>query len=306
MISSGRVRLGSRGSALALAQAESVADALKRAHPSLAVSIEIVRTTGDLSPETPFASMGDQGVFVKELEHAVLAGKIDAAVHSLKDLPARLAPGLDIACIPQREDPHDALVSASGADLHSLKRGAVLGTSSLRRKAQMLAARPDLDIRECRGNIDTRLRKLDSGEYDAIVLAAAGLIRLGLSGRITQRLSSSLCMPAAGQGALAVEALAADNELKDLVAPLNHGESASAVLGERAFLARLGGGCSVPAGVLGLVAGSHLTLSAVVVSPDGSRILRRTAEGALRNHTRIGLELASGMARDGALGILKG
>jgi len=262
--------------------------------------IDIIKTTGDKITDVPLAQVGGKGLFTKEIEAALLAGRADLAVHSLKDLPTELPAGLVLAATPEREDPRDALVGKRLADLPA---GARLGTSSLRRAAQLRKVRPDLRIEPVRGNLDTRLRKLDEGQYDAIVLAAAGLKRLGWADRIAEILSPDIVCPAVGQGALAIETgqpgFAACRQL-------NHAPTHYAVTAERALLAALGGGCQVPFGAYATVSGDRLSLQAAVVSPDGVQLVRDRSEGSAADARRIGRELGEALLAAGADTILEG
>jgi len=289
--------IASRGSQLALWQAHWVQQQLAAlGYPS---RIEIVKTTGDKITDVPLAQVGAKGLFTKEIEEALLDGRADLAVHSLKDLPTELPAGLVLAATPAREDPRDALVGRSLADLHA---GAKLGTSSLRRAAQLRNVRPDLRIEPVRGNLDTRLRKLDEGEYEAIVLAAAGLKRLGWEARIAEILSPDVVCPAVGQGALAIETrgpgpLACQQ--------LTHLATQSAVTAERSLLSALGGGCQVPIGAYATVIGDRLSLQAVVVSPDGVHMVRDRSEGFAADAQRVGRELGEALLAAGADSILE-
>jgi hydroxymethylbilane synthase len=268
------IRIGSRGSALARWQAEHIAAQLRTRGEE--VSIEIVVTTGDRMQQSAFAEVGTKGMFTKEIEEALADGRIDLAVHSLKDLPTELPETFVIAGIPPRADARDAFVSTRYEQFAALPQSAVVGTSSLRRQAQLRALRPDLDVRELRGNVDTRVRKLQQGQYDAIVLAAAGLDRLQQTLHLRARFSPEEMCPAAGQGALAIECRAADSRTKEIVAALDHAPTRFAVTLERATLARLEGGCHVPIGVHCAPEGADWQVTAVVAQPDGSRILRET------------------------------
>jgi hydroxymethylbilane synthase len=270
------IRIGSRGSALARWQAEHIAAQLRTRGEE--VSIEIVVTTGDRMQQSPFAQLGTKGMFTKEIEEALADGCIDLAVHSLKDLPTVLSPEFEIACIPPRADARDAYVSVGYEQFATLPHGAVVGTSSLRRQALLRALRPDLDVRELRGNVDTRLRKLQEGQYDAIVLAAAGLDRLQQTQHLRARFSPEEMCPAAGQGALAIECRTTDAQTRKVVAALDHAPTRFAVTLERATLARLEGGCHVPIGVHCAPQGTDWQATAVVAHPDGSRILRETVK----------------------------
>lgn len=286
------LRVGSRGSALALRQTRMVVDEIIRLNPGVECRIEVIKTTGDRILDVPLARIGDKGLFVKEIESALLAGEIDLAVHSAKDLPTAMDEGLQIAAYPERECPADALISKHGG-LADLPRGARVGTSSLRRRAQALAARDDLDIVDLRGNLDTRLRKLDGDEYDAIVLACAGLKRMGLESRITEVLPYEVCLPAAGQGALAVQCRAGD-AAREIAAKLDSSWTRACVLAERELLARLEGGCQVPIGVLAREDGGLLRLDVVVAAVDGSAVVRKSAMG---DRSRA-IQLAQGLTEE--------
>ncbi|HEY7347692.1 MAG TPA: hydroxymethylbilane synthase [Ktedonobacterales bacterium] len=327
------VIVGTRGSALAMWQTEAVIGLLRAEHPAVRFAVQTIKTQGDKTQALaiPLAQLGDKGLFVAELEQALLAGQldiaveplndhllveherrvtetrqpIDAAVHSLKDLPGQLSAGLTLAAITERADARDVLVSRHGCTLEQLPPGARVATSSLRRRAQILHRRPDLQIVEIRGNIDTRLRKaLASDGPDAIILAAAGLARLGLSEWITEYLSLEVMLPAAGQGALAVEVRAADERLVRLVAAADHGPTRRAVSAERALLDTLGGGCQVPIGVYTSVEGEagseYLWLRAMVASPDGAHLLRREARGPLDAPEELGRSVAQALLAAGA------
>ncbi len=270
------IRIGSRGSALARWQADHIAAELRdRGHQ---VSIEILVTTGDRVQHAPFMQVGAKGMFTKEIEEALADERIDLAVHSLKDLPTELPEHFTIAAIPKRADARDAFVSVRYENFAALPSGAVVGTSSLRRQAQLRALRDDLDIRELRGNVDTRLRKLHQGQYDAIILAAAGLDRLGLAADVKELFSSQQMCPAAGQGALAIECRTNDDATRALVAALDHAPTNFAVHVERAVLATLGGGCHLPVGVYCAPARNGWTITGVVARPDGSQVLREQME----------------------------
>lgn len=268
-----RLRIGSRGSQLALWQANHVAEELRsRGHE---VSIVVIKTTGDKILDVALSMVGTKGMFTKEIEEALLANSIDLAVHSYKDLPTELLPAFDIAAVLKREDARDAFVSSRYASIKELPANALVGTSSLRRTAQLRASRPDLNIRSIRGNVDTRLKKLDSGEYDAIVLAHAGLLRLGLTEHVREVLQPVVMCPAAGQGALAVQIRKKDNATRQLLAPLDDAESRATTTCERAALNALGGGCQVPIGAYAYRSESGTyCLTAVVARPDGSEVLR--------------------------------
>jgi hydroxymethylbilane synthase len=245
-------------------------------------------------------------MFVKEIEQALLDGAVDVGVHSLKDMPAEMPGGLIIGCVPQREDPRDALVSASGKPLNELPNGAVIGTSSLRRQAQLRAFNPTFRVEELRGNLDTRLRRLDEGRYDAIVIACAGLIRLGFGARITEALSPVTCVPAVGQGAIAVQTRAEDSITLALVAALDHRDTADAVAAERGFLIALEGGCTLPAGALAEVEGELLRIAGVIVSPDGVHAVRDSVSGPRTQAASLGSTLANILIERGGRALLEG
>jgi hydroxymethylbilane synthase len=288
--------IASRGSQLALWQARWVAAQLTAAgHPC---RIEIVKTTGDKITDVPLAKVGSKGLFTKEIEEALLDGRADLAVHSLKDLPTELPEGLVLAAVPEREDPRDAVV---GRKLAELPVGARVGTSSLRRAAQLRQLRPDLLVESVRGNLDTRLRKLDEGQYDAILLAAAGLKRLGWGDRIAEILAPEQMCPAVGQGALAIEARAGFEK----VALLDHADTHTAVVAERAVLAALGGGCQVPIGAYATVSEGRVRVLAIVAAPDGSQVIRAEAEGEAAEAAGIGARLAADLLERGAREILE-
>jgi hydroxymethylbilane synthase len=286
--------IGSRGSALALWQANYIAARLREL--GVESRVEIIKTTGDHLQTASVALDAGKGLFTKEIEEALLAGAIDLAVHSLKDLPTELPPGLAIAAIPEREDPRDALV---GHTLASLPQQARVGTSSLRRSAQLLHLRNDLRILPIRGNVDTRLRKLRNGDYDAILLASAGLRRLGLATEIAEALSADQICCAPGQGALAIETRET-GEAREICAALNHQESETAVNCERAVLAALGGGCQLPIGAFAEVTGSELNAAAVVASPDGKALVRDRLTGSAGSPEELGRELAERLRARGA------
>jgi hydroxymethylbilane synthase len=286
--------IGTRGSPLALAQAGEVEARLRAAHPALgregAIARSVIKTTGDKVLDRPLYEMGGKGLFTKEIEEALLDGRIDLAVHSVKDLPAFLPPGLAVVCILPREDPRDVLVSAKARSIAELLRGARIGTSSPRRQAQILALRPDLEIVGLRGNVETRLRKIRDGEADATLLALAGLRRLGLEAEATAVLDSSEFLPAVGQGALGIECRADDARVRDLLAPLNDPESAASVAAERALLAALEGSCRTPIAGLAEISGGEIALRALIASPDGRSVLRTERRGAVKDAARLGAD----------------
>jgi len=290
--------IGSRGSQLALWQARHIAARLEQLGEQ--TRIEIIKTTGDKITDVPLAKVGTKGLFTKEIEEALLDGRIDLAIHSLKDLPTEIPAGLTIAAVPEREDPRDAMV---GARLSELPAGAKVGTSSLRRAAQLRMVRPDLAIESLRGNLDTRVRKLDEGQYRAIVLAAAGLTRLGWAHRIAEILPPEVMCPAVGQGALAVETRQ-EGEARDICAALDHAATRAAVTAERAVLAALGGGCQVPIGAYAVIEGDSLGLVGAVIAPDGDRMVRKSDRGAVADAAEIGRRLGEALLIDGAREIL--
>ncbi|HUF29368.1 MAG TPA: hydroxymethylbilane synthase [Gemmatimonadaceae bacterium] len=284
--------VGTRGSPLALAQTEGVIAQLRARHPELRFEVRRITTKGDVMRDVPLASMGGQGVFADAIEEALAAGEIDLAVHSAKDLPSITADGLSIAAYPEREDARDVLVSHAG-DLNALPYGARVGTSSQRRACQLLAARPDLRVRDLRGNVDTRLRKLDEDAYDAIVLAGAGLIRLGLTTRIIEWLPANVMIPAPGQGALAIEVRSGDLELHRMLAPLSHQPTVTALAAERAFLACLGAGCSAALAAFATVSATgHVSLQAMIGAPDG-RCVRGERTAPASGAAALGSALAA-------------
>lgn len=295
-----KIVIGSRGSELALCQSHLVAEALRARQPGIEIEIEVIKSKGDVIQDVPIAQIGSKGVFTKELESALLSGRIDLAVHSLKDLPTELPEGLCVAAIPPREDPSDALISRGAVPLEALPQGARVGTSSLRRKVQLLAHRPDLRISDLRGNVPTRLKKLETEPLDAIILAAAGLCRLGLDSAITQTIPPEIMLNAAGQGALGLEARADRPELLELLSLLNDPATAAEATAERALLNALGGGCQTPLGALGRVDGKVLRLRACVCSPDGSQVFRTEVSGGLDEATALGQEAAKQLLRAGA------
>ena len=298
-----QLTIGTRGSKLALVQAEQVRAALLARHPGLAVTLEIITTRGDVVLDRPLTAFSDKGLFVDEIEGALRTGRIQLAVHSAKDLPSELAADMTIAAFLPRADPRDVLVSASGAGLRDLPAGARVGTSSLRRACQLRAARPDLELCDIRGNVDTRLRKLHEGQYDAIVLAAAGLQRLDRADAITEYLESAVMLPAVGQGALAVEICRGDEATAAYVAVLDDPATRYAVQAERAFLARLGGGCKLPAAGYAAVVGAQLRLAGLVGAADG-RLVRDSIAGDVADGARLGETLAGRLLTGGGAALL--
>ncbi len=298
-----KITIATRGSALALWQAEHVKARLQAVSPGLAVDLLTIKTSGDAILDVPLSQVGGKGLFVKEIEEALLRGDADLAVHSMKDVPAELAPGLVLAATSSREDPHDALCCRAGTwrTLDELPRRARIGTSSLRRQCQLLAHRPDLTILLLRGNVPTRLRKLDEDQFDAIVLAAAGLTRLGMADRITQTLAPELCLPAVAQGVLGIETRAGDDLVIALArAAIHDAAEAERTLAERAFLARMGGSCQTPLAAHARARGAELVIDAICGTPDGTRILRAQVSGAPGDGVRLGVAAADALLAQGA------
>ncbi|ACR67365.1 hydroxymethylbilane synthase [Edwardsiella ictaluri] len=298
------LRIATRQSPLALWQAHYVRDQLLAQWPQLTIELVPMVTRGDVLLDTPLAKVGGKGLFVKELELALLEGRADIAVHSMKDVPVAFPDGLGLVTICQREDPRDAFVSPRFASLEQLPPGSVVGTSSLRRQCQLRAARPDLQIRDLRGNVGTRLAKLDAGDYDAIILAAAGLKRLQLEDRIRTPLTPEQSLPAVGQGAVGIECRLADDATRRLLAPLNHAETALRVCAERAMNTRLEGGCQVPIGSYAEIDGDRLWLRALVGAPDGSLMICGERRGPLAQAEAMGTALADELLARGARAIL--
>lgn len=298
------IRIATRKSALALWQAEYVKAELERHHPGLEVSLVPMVSKGDKILDVPLAKVGGKGLFVKELEHALLEERADIAVHSMKDVPMEFPEGLGLEVICPREDPRDAFVSNDFANLDELPQGAVVGTSSLRRQCQLLALRPDLDIRFLRGNVNTRLAKLDAGEYQAIILAAAGLIRLEMADRIRDFITPETCLPAGGQGAVGIECRVADEQTRKLLAPLHDEDTARCVLAERSMNRRLEGGCQVPIASYAIERDGQLWLRGLVGDPDGSTLLFEEATAALDTGEAMGEAIAERLLSAGAKDIL--
>ena len=298
----GTLRIATRKSPLALWQAEFVKSQLQRYHPCLKIELVTMTTKGDKLLDTPLAKIGGKGLFVKELETAMLQDLADIAVHSMKDVPMDFPEGLCLSVICQREDSSDAFVSSHFGALAELPENAVIGTSSLRRQCQIRAHFPTLQVKELRGNVNTRLSKLDDGEYDAIILASAGLMRLGMADRITQRLPTSISLPAGGQGAVGIECRSNDTRMQELIAPLHHLESAICVRAERAANKHLQGGCQVPIACFAELSdnGATVNLRGLVGSVDGSRILRAHATGNADNPEKLGIQVAKDLLSQGA------
>ncbi|WP_371187930.1 hydroxymethylbilane synthase [Thalassotalea maritima] len=298
------LKIATRKSALALWQAEYVKARLEHFHPDLHVELVPMVTKGDIILDSPLAKVGGKGLFVKELEVAMLEGRADIAVHSMKDVPVDFPEGLGLQVICEREDPRDAFVSNTIASLADLPQGAIVGTSSLRRQCQLKAMRPDLDIRDLRGNVNTRLAKLDDGQYDAIILAAAGLIRLEMPERIKEFIAPEMILPANGQGAVGIECRSDDERVKALLAPLEHSETRHRVLAERAMNRALQGGCQVPIGSYATVEGDNLHLRGLVGAIDGSDILQDEVHGKISEGEALGQQLAERLLSSGADKIL--
>ena len=298
------VRIATRKSALALWQAEFVKAQLEHFHADVRVELVPMSTQGDIILDTPLAKIGGKGLFVKELEQAMLDGRADIAVHSMKDVPVEFPEGLELYTICEREDPRDAFVSNNFANLNELPQGAIVGTSSLRRQCQIKALRPDLDIRDLRGNVNTRLGKLDDGQYDAIILAAAGLIRLKMESRIADYIEPEVSLPANGQGAVGIECRIDDEVTKALLAPLEHTQTRIRVNAERSMNRYLEGGCQVPIGAYALVDGEQVHLRGLVGAVDGSEILRDEVTGHVNDAEELGIELAKKLLAQGADKIL--
>jgi len=296
--------IGARGSRLAVWQAEWVQARLKELAPELTVTLQRIKTSGDKILDVPLAAIGGKGLFVKEIEEALLREEIDLAVHSMKDVPTTLPDGLSILCVPAREDPRDVLISRDSCSLDQLPKGSRIGTSSLRRQAQLLHYRPDLHIELLRGNLDTRLRKLHNGEYDAIVLAAAGLMRMGWSNKVTEYLPPEVSLPAIGQGALGLEGRRNDRFVQILVEKLEHGPTRIAVMAERALLKRLEGGCQVPIAAHATVKGDTLIMDGLIASMEGQRLIRDTIQGAASEAQSLGIQLAEKLLAQGGDRIL--
>lgn len=305
MMAPPNIRIGTRGSKLALFQANWVKSELIRMNPALTIHIEIIKTKGDKILDVPLAKVGGKGLFVKEIEEALLGKSIDIAVHSMKDMPSDVPEGLCIGAVPKREIPNDVLISTGNIPLADLGKGAKIGTSSLRRSSQLKAARPDIRILPLRGNVDTRINKLKTGEMDGIILAAAGVKRLNLDHHITEVIDTELILPAVGQGALCIETRIEDAAIDPIIKRLDDPETHVAVSGERAFLNRLEGGCQVPIAAYGKLVNNELILTGLVADLDGSKILKETIHGHKNDFLRLGIELAERLLEKGAAQILE-
>jgi hydroxymethylbilane synthase len=297
--------LGTRGSKLALQQSEWFQSRMHEVAPEVRVTLQTIRTSGDKIVDVPLSKIGGKGLFVKEIEEALLAGEIDLAVHSMKDVPAQLPEGLEILCVPPREDARDALISRDGRSFKDLPKGARIGTASLRRQAQLLNARPDLRIEMLRGNLDTRLKKLKAGQFDAIVLAAAGLRRLAWAQEITEYLDPVLSLPAIGQGALGIEGRSSDRFVRSILDRLNDPITHTTVMAERAFLHRLEGGCQVPIAAHATLSDGLLSLDGLVASVDGKTVIRDHVQGESRDAHALGVRLAERLLARGGDRILR-
>jgi hydroxymethylbilane synthase len=297
-----QIKIGTRGSKLALQQSAWIRQRIAERHPGLSIDVVRIRTTGDMITDVPLAQVGGKGLFVKEIEEALLRQEIDLAVHSMKDVPVELPAGLHLGAITEREDPRDVLISREGQGLEQLPAGARIGTSSLRRKAQLLAINPQWEVISLRGNLDTRIKRLETAGLDAVILAAAGVCRMGLEQRITETLSFTTMLPAVGQGALGIECRE-EGAINELIAFLRHAESTMAVQGERAFLRRLEGGCQVPIAAHGEVERGRLLLRGLVARLDGSQLFRAEAEGD--DPGTLGEQLAEELLAQGAEEVLR-
>ncbi|ATW24469.1 hydroxymethylbilane synthase [Candidatus Formimonas warabiya] len=297
--------IGTRDSALALWQTQWVENELKRFWPEYRFRIVDIKTKGDKILDVALAKIGDKGLFTKELEIAMLDGQADLAVHSMKDVPTKLPDGLMIGAVCRREDPGDVVISHKGYRLADLPRGAKVGTSSLRRRAQLLKYRPDLSLHDLRGNVHTRLAKMEREDFDAIILAAAGVKRMGWADKITEYIPYEVCLPAVGQGSIGIECRRDDEELLKMIGMVNDADAYDAIMGERAFLRKLEGGCQIPIGSLGQIRGSQIELHGLVASLDGRVVLRSSLTGDRKQAGQLGAELAEILIRQGAEQILE-
>lgn len=300
-----KITIATRGSALALWQANHIKDLLQAKYDGLEVELSIIKTKGDIILDVPLAKVGGKGLFVKEIEDALLNGSADLAVHSMKDVPMVLPQGLILGAVPRREDRYDVFLSKEYKNITELPQNAVVGTSSLRRQAQILAMRPDLEIKMLRGNVQTRINKMLAGEYDAIILAAAGIKRLGLSVPFQTALTPPDFLPACGQGALGIEVREDRKDILDLIAFLNDEETKICVEAERSFLKSLDGGCQVPIAAVSRLNGNTLTLEGLVAEPDGQKVIRKTLEDSTENRIALGEKLAETILNSGAKEILE-
>lgn len=299
------ITIGTRGSQLALWQANFIKSAIEELFPEIRINLKIIKTKGDKILDRPLAMVGGKGLFVKEIELALTRGDIDLAVHSMKDMPGELPDGLMIGAVPKRENPFDVLLSKKGKLLQDYAKGAVVGTSSLRRASQIRHIRPDLEIRSIRGNLDTRVKKLKSGEYDAIVLAAAGLIRMGQADEITEYLDETVMLPAVGQGALCIETRDNDERTALIMKKLDHRETRMCVMGERAFLRQIEGSCHIPVACFAKIAGGEIVMNAAVASEDGSRMIKQQIISPALDAESAGKTLADRLLENGGREILE-
>ncbi|MEW6184339.1 MAG: hydroxymethylbilane synthase [Thermodesulfobacteriota bacterium] len=299
------IKIGTRGSPLALHQARWVQEALSLHHPAFSFELELIKTTGDKIQDVPLSAVGGKGLFVKEIEEALLERRIDLAVHSLKDMPGELPPGLTIGAVPEREDPRDVFVGREYTRLEDVLPGGKIGTSSLRRKAQLLAYRPDLEIIPLRGNLETRLRKMETEDLSGIILAAAGMHRMNFRDRISHYLDLEICLPAVGQGALALEIRERDSRIEEVVRVIYHQATALCTEAERAFLSRLQGGCQVPLAGYACIEGRQLILAGLVAGLDGGRVIKEQMQGDFSNPRDLGIGLAERLLKRGGREILE-
>ena len=299
------MKIGTRGSALALTQTRQVAALLQRQYPALQIDLVVIKTSGDIQKDVPLAKIGGKGLFIKEIEEALLAGTVDLAIHSMKDLPAELPEGLQIAAVPLREDPRDVLISGTGQEVDDLPAGARIGTGSLRRIVQLRSWRPDLEIVPIRGNLDTRIRKLRQGEFEGIVVAAAGIRRMGWAEQVTQFIPAEEMLPAVGQGVLCLETRCGEEDLNALLAFLEDGRTRREVTAERAFLRRLGGGCTLPVAAFAEERGEALTLRGLVGSLDERTMIRHQLQGPADKAAELGAELADALLDGGGRVLLQ-
>jgi len=298
------IKIGTRGSKLALTQANLVADSLKKIAPGITAEICVIKTSGDIMQDVSLLKIGGKGVFVKEIEDALLCGTIDLAVHSMKDVPTEIPEGLIFAAIMQREDARDILVSKNNRKMEFMPRGARIGTGSMRRAAQLMAILPDLAIVSLRGNLETRLKKIETENLHGVILAAAGMKRMGLTEKISQYLPVETMLPAVGQGALGLEIRDSDDELKKILAKLNHAPTAAEITAERSFLRHLGGGCLLPIAAFGKLEGEQLTLAGLVAAPNGASVIRDKVRGAIAEAEELGKRLADMIMKKGGKKLL--
>jgi len=299
------IKVGTRGSKLALTQTNLVADSLKKTDPRITVEICVIKTSGDIMQDVSLTKIGGKGVFVKEIEDALLSGTVDLAVHSMKDVPTEIPAGLTFAAIMRREDARDVLVSKDNRKIEFMPRGARIGTGSMRRAAQLLAILPDLSIVPLRGNLETRLKKIEKENLQGVILAAAGMKRLGLTEKISQYLPIETMLPAVGQGALGLQIRADDNELGEVLAKLNHASTAAEIKAERSFLRHLGGGCLLPIAAFGKLEGNKLSLEGLVAAPNGDSVVRDKVRGAISEAEELGKKLAEMILEKGGKKLLE-